>query len=140
MHVFRERASAINSNKILLQGRPQVVRDVILSSKPKYCERKYGLHMLKKNGYSFVNAPCLQKILRGICQHVAVPCRTAETTEIREMESFCIRQRAIMNWPSGNCLFALSSNFNPNGLFKISSVHFSSDCFEWTVHKKGAPR
>ena len=33
-----------------------------------------------------------------------------------------------------------SSNFNPNGLFKICSVHFSSDCFEWTVHKEGAPR
>ena len=33
-----------------------------------------------------------------------------------------------------------SSNFNPNGLFKICWVHFSSDCFEWTVHKEGAPR
>ena len=33
-----------------------------------------------------------------------------------------------------------SSNFNPNGRFNICSVHFSSDCFEWTVHKEGAPR
>ena len=33
-----------------------------------------------------------------------------------------------------------SSNFNLNGLFKIYSVHFSSNCFEWTVHKEGAPR
>ena len=35
---------------------------------------------------------------------------------------------------------AHSSNFNPNGIFKIYSVHFSSDCFERTVHKEGAPR
>ena len=33
-----------------------------------------------------------------------------------------------------------SSNFNPKGLFKICSVHFSSDCFERTVHIEGAPR
>ena len=32
------------------------------------------------------------------------------------------------------------SNFNPRGLFKICSVHFSSDCFERTVHIEGAPR
>ena len=32
------------------------------------------------------------------------------------------------------------SNFSPMGLFKICSVHFSSDCFERTIHIEGAPR
>ena len=36
------------SNKISSQARPQVVRDVILSSKLKCSERKYGLQMWKK--------------------------------------------------------------------------------------------
>ena len=103
MHVFRERASAINQTKILSRGRPQVVRDVILSSKPKYSERKYGLHT---------------RI--GISLHTP-----KSNSELAKWKSF-VRTH--------------SSNFNLNGLFKIYSVHFSSDCFEWIVHKEGAPR
>ena len=60
-------------------------------------------------GYSFVNAHRLHKISRRICQLVAVLYRTAATSQIRELESLCIRQRAIMNWPSGNRSFALTA-------------------------------
>ena len=63
----------------------------------------------EKNGYSFVNAHRLQKRLRRICQLVAVSCKTAATSQIRELESLCIRQSAIMNWPSGNRSFALTA-------------------------------
>ena len=107
MHVFRERASAITQTKILSQGRPQVVRDVILSSKPKYSERKYGQHMWKKRIF-LCKCSSFAKTLRRICQLVAVSCKTAATSQIRELESLCIRQSAIMNWPSGNRSFALT--------------------------------
>ena len=62
----------------------------------------------EKTGYSFVNAHRSQKLLRQICQLVAVSCKTAATSQIRELESLCIRQSAIMNWPSGNRSFALT--------------------------------
>ena len=32
------------------------------------------------------------------------------------------------------------ANFNPKGLFKICSVHFTVACFERAVHVSGAPR
>ncbi|XP_073237984.1 uncharacterized protein [Porites lutea] len=32
------------------------------------------------------------------------------------------------------------ANFNPKGLFKICSVHFTADCFERAVHVPGTPR
>ena len=50
-----------------------------------------------------------KKISRRICQLVTVSCRTAATSQIRELESLCVRQRAIMNWPSGNRSFALTA-------------------------------
>ena len=95
------------SNKNIVARRPQVVRDVILSSKPKTLRGNTG-YTCEKNGYSFVNAHRLQKLLRRICQLVAVSCKTAATSQIRELESLCIRQSAIMNWPSGNRSFALT--------------------------------
>ena len=63
----------------------------------------------EKNGYSFVNAHRLQKNLRRICQLIAVSCKIAATSQIRGLESLCIRQRAILNWPSGNRSFALTA-------------------------------
>ncbi|XP_044179492.1 uncharacterized protein LOC122960983 [Acropora millepora] len=94
----------------------------------------------EKNGYSFVNAHRLQKNLRRICQLIAVSCKIAATSQIRELESLHTPKSnsELAKWKS--FVRTHSSNFNLNGLFKIYSVHFSSDCFEWTVHKEGAPR
>ena len=140
MHVFRERASAITQTKYCPKQDP---RQSVTSSYHlnQSALRGSDSSTREKKGYSFVNAHRLHKISRRICQLVAVLYRTAATSQIRELESLCIRQRAIMNWPSGNRSFALTApTSTPKGLFKICSVHFASDCFERTVHIEGAPR
>ena len=124
------------SNKILSKARPQAVHDVILSSKPKCSERKYGLH-----GYSFVNAHRLQKNFEtnmpvGRC--VVQDCSNKTNPRIGISLYSPKSNYELAKWKS--FVRTHSSNFNPKGLFKICSVHFSSDCFERTVHIEGAPR
>ena len=140
MHVFRERASAITQTKILSQGRPQVVRDVILSSKPKYSERKYGLQMWKKRIF-FCKCSSFAKTFEAnmpACRCVVQDCSNKSNPRIGISLHTPKCNYELAKWKS--FVRTHSSNFNPNGRFKICSVHFSSDCFEWTVHKEGAPR
>ena len=79
----------------------------------------------EKNGYSFVNAHRLQKNLRRICQLIAESCKIAATSQIRELESLCIRQRAILNWPSGNRSFALTAPTSTSTGFSRSTQFIS---------------
>ena len=79
----------------------------------------------EKNGYSFVNAHRLQNNLRRICQLIAVSCKIAATSQIRELESLCIRQRAILNWPSGNRSFALTAPTSTSTGFSRSTQFIS---------------
>ena len=108
MHVFRERASAITQTKYCPKQDP---RQSVTSSYHlnQSALRGSDSSTREKKGYSFVNAHRLHKISRRICQLVAVLYRSAATSQIRELESLCIRQRAIMNWPSGNHSFALTA-------------------------------
>ena len=80
-----------------------------------------------------------KKKLRRICQLITVSCKIAATSQIRELESLCIRQRAILNWPSGNRSFALTAPTSTSTGF-LRSTQFISHPTEWTVHKEGAPR
>ena len=108
MDVFRDRASAITQTKYCPKQDP---RQSVTSS---YHLNQSALRgstgsTREKKGYSFMNAHRLQTISWRICQLVAVLYRTAATSQIRELESLCIRQKAVMNWPSGNLSFALTA-------------------------------
>ena len=104
MHVFRERASAITQTKYSPKQDPR--QSVTSSYHLNQSALRGRAQHVKKKGYSFVNAHRLQNISRRICQLVAVLYRTAATSQIRELESLCTRQTAIVNWPSGNRSFA----------------------------------
>ena len=57
-------------------------------------------------------------------------------SQTRELESLCIRQRAIMNWPSGNRSFALTAPTSTPRSFLRSAQVISSTALRLTkIHK-----
>ena len=96
----------------------------------------------EKNGYSFVNTRRLQKKFEAnmpACRCVVLDCSNKSNPRIGiSLHTPKSNYYEMTKWKS--FVRTHSSNFNPKGLFKICSVHFSSNCFERTVHIEGAPR
>ena len=136
MHVFRERASAINQTRILSHGRPQVVRDVILSSKPKYSERKYGLRMWKKRIFLCECSSFAKKFEANMPAYLCVvqDCSNKSNPRIGISLHTPKSNSELAKWKS--FVRTHSSNFNLNGLFKIYSVHFSATALSGPFIKK----
>ena len=137
MHVFRERASSITQTK--------------------YCPKQ-------DHGQSMTSSYYLNKLLREevgahTCKKVLFLCERSSFTnrfEANMTACRCVVQDCSDNsnprigislhTPKSNYELAKgksfvrthSSNFNLKGLFKIYSVHSSSDCFKPTVHIEGA--
>ena len=94
----------------------------------------------ENNGYSFVNAHRLKKNDANMPAYRCVmqDCSNKSNPRIGISLHTPKSNSELAKWKS--FVRTHSSNFDLNGLFKIYSVHFSSDYFEWIVHKKGAPR
>ena len=95
----------------------------------------------EKNGYSCVNTHRLHKNFEAnmpACRCVVQDCSNKSDPQTGISLYTPKSNYELAKWKS--FVRTHSSNFNPKGLFKICSVHFSSDCFERTVHIGGAPR
>ena len=140
MHVFRERASAITQTKYSPKQDPRqsvtssyhVNQSALRGSKDSTGEKK-GIFLCECSSFAkHFEANMLA------CRCVVQDCSNKSNPRIG----------ISLHTPNSNCELAKwksfvrthCSNFNPKGLFKICSVHFSSDCFEQTVHIQGAPR
>ena len=112
MHAFRERAFAITCPS-KIHRRHHIIKTKVLWGEVTAPHVEIiplcTLILFKKNWQ--------------MCHLVAVQYRTAATSQIRELESLCKRQRAIMICPSGKPLFALTAPTSTQWGFS-RSAHF----------------
>ena len=136
MHVFRERASAINQTKedprLSVTSSYHLNQSTLRGNTGYACEKK-RIFLCECSSFAKkfeANTPAYRCVVQD-CSNKSNP-RIGISLHTPKSNSELAKWKSFVR--------THSSNFNLNGLFKIYSVHFSSDCFEWIVHKEGAPR